>query len=112
MIDFTNYKVHPEKNDMIIFHFDHQEQAACFEQLLVDNHLFFEKQLQDEKNFFVYYAVKKIDFTKARELNDLAKGQFRKPFISDKYLRYTVLTLFFIFVGLAFVGFLIAKFKN
>ncbi|HET6245844.1 MAG: hypothetical protein H0V01_12315 [Bacteroidetes bacterium] len=111
MIDFTNYKIHSTKKDFMVFHFDHKDQSLYFEQLLTQNNLFFEKHLENEKNFLVYYGIRKSDFTKVNELNNISNGKFRKPFISDKYLRYTVLSLFFIMMALAVTGMIVNALK-
>ncbi len=111
MIDFTNYRIHSEKKDYMVFHFDHKEQSLYFEELLNKNNLYFEKHLENEKNFFIYYGVRRCDFTIVNQLNNESNGKFKKPFISDKYLRYTVLSLFFIMMGLALAGFIVTSFK-
>lgn len=111
MIDFTNYRIHSEKKDFMVFHFDHKDQALYFEELLKQNNLFFEKHLENERNFLVYYGVRKCDFAKVNELNNESNGKFRKPFIADKVLRYTVLSLFFIMIALAFTGIIVTSLK-
>lgn len=94
---------------MVLF-FDHRKQADLFESLLVQYDIFFERDLDERKSFFVYYAVKKIDFENVKILNDEAKSKIRKPFIPDNFLRYTVLALFFIAFGLAVAGYIAANF--
>ncbi len=111
MIDFTNYRVHSTNKDFMVFHFDHKDQSLFFEELLKQNNIFFEKHIENEKNFLVYFGVRKFDFQKANEMNNESNGKFRKPFISDKYLRYTVLTLFLIMIALAFTGMIVTSFK-
>ncbi|MDQ3192260.1 MAG: hypothetical protein M3Q58_11770 [Bacteroidota bacterium] len=111
MIDFTNYRVHSSKNDFMVFHFDHRDQALFFEELLNQNSVFFEKHIENEKKFLVYFGVKKFDFQKVNELNNESNRRFRKPFISDKYLRYTVLSLFLIMIVLALTGMVVTSLK-
>ena len=111
MIHLSNYREHYDNKDYIVFYFDHKDQSLFFEELLMRDNLFFEKHLESEKNFLVYYAIRKSDFQKVNELNDQSKEKFRKPFISDKYLRYTVLFLFFFMLVLAITGAIVTSYK-
>ena len=111
MFHLGNYREHYDNKDYIVFYFDHKEQSLFFEELLTKNNLFFEKHLESEKNFLVYYAIRRSDFQKVNELNDQSKEKFRKPFISDNYLRYTVLSLFFLMLVLAITGAIVTSIK-
>jgi hypothetical protein len=112
MIDFSNYKAHPTSKDHLLLFFDHEKQAAFFEELLLLNGIFFEKDLKESGKFFIYYAINKCDFDLVKPLNEQSNSKFRKPFIPDKSLRYTVLILFFTLLILALTGLVVTQIKS
>lgn len=104
MLDLTNFRDHPEHKDYIVFHFSQTDRAKFFEEKLQQKQLLFEKNEEDGPGARTFYAIKKRDFRIASEINDESRLKFRQPFIPDTVLRYFVLTLFFVMVGLAIIG--------
>lgn len=108
MFSLINFDEHPTNRNKKVFHFSIEEHAAYFEALLSKNNLQFEKQIDTEGDQRIYYGVHIGDFEKAKELNYLTIGNFRKPFIPDIFFRYFLILLSIFVVGLAIAGFILS----
>lgn len=105
----VNIKDHPTNQKKRVFFFKEEQQAAYFERLLIEEKLFYEKQIDVEGDQTIYFGVKSSDFEKVKKLNYLTIGHFRKPFIPDKAFR-TILIIVSLFVlGLAIAGALLSS---
>ena len=108
MISLINFQDHPTNRNKKVFHFSNEEQAVYFESLLTKNNLQFEKQIDEKGDQRIYYGVHIGDFEKAKTLNYLTIGFFRKPFIPDVFFRYFLIIISIFIVGLAIVGFILS----
>jgi hypothetical protein len=104
MLDFTNFREHPEKKEYMIFHFTQKERSFFFEEALLQKNIDFEKHVEEDALGKTFFAIKRRDFRVASEINDESRVKFRQPFIADTALRYVVLSLFIIMMGLAIAG--------
>jgi hypothetical protein len=112
MIKLLNFHEHPQHHNYYIFSFKIPQQADFFEEKLKLNNLFFERNddIEEEEQVF-YFAVKRTDLEKVKQINYLSLGKYRKPFISDPALRYSVLFIFFILMGLMISGMIVTGMK-
>lgn len=101
---FENYKEHPSNRNKKVFFFQEESWAAHFESLLKENALVYERQVDTEGDQKIYFGVLAKDFQQAKHLNFLTIGKFRKRFIPDAYLRYFVIFISVLILGLAFIG--------
>ena len=104
--DFTNWREHPSDNRFEVFFFETQKEGDYFELLLKENKVFFESYTdENEPKYKFFYATKKIDSKQVITLNHLTIGQFRPRFVSNNYLRYTMVIAMFIIMALAVIGY-------
>jgi hypothetical protein len=108
MIQLLNFHDHPHHPRYMIFSFKNLQQADFFEEKVKDENLFFERHNdQEEGEHVIFFAVKKSDFERVKQINYICLGKYRKPFISDPALRWFVLTIFFVLMGLMISGMLV-----
>ncbi|MBA3899000.1 MAG: hypothetical protein H0X62_02135 [Bacteroidetes bacterium] len=112
MIDFTNFRTHPDNKELIVFHYYKMDRALFVEESLQQASLEFEKFIDEAPNGRIYITVKKLNFSQVTDINDASKMKFRQPFIADAVLRYFVLSLFLLMMGLAITGMIVTSFKN
>ena len=101
---FVNINEHPTNSKKKVFFYKDIEHAHYFENLLRESKVKFEKQIDEEGDETIYFGINKGDFETVKRLNYLTIGHFRKPFIPDLYLRYFVIFISIIILGLAFTG--------
>lgn len=107
LFNLTNYKDHPEDENHIVFFFYNLEQAAYFENLLKKEDIEFESYLDEEpKRRIMLYAIHRKNFRRALIQNDLSYAAFKRKFIAQIWLRYTVLFLTLGLVLFALIGYL------
>lgn len=98
IFNLTNYRDHPENKDYVVFFFYLIEQGRYFDSLLLSNGIDYESFEETDGKPKLLFAVRKRDFKEALKLNELSYAQFKKPFITNKWLKYSVLltTLFLV----------------
>jgi len=101
----TNYYDHPTDPNYIVFHFLKEAQADEFEKLLNENQIEFEKFIEREENIIWMFAVRKRFESKAVNLNFLAIGKHRDPFIPQRGWRWALLIFTAICITLAVIGY-------
>lgn len=110
LFNLTNYREHPEEKDYQVFFFYNLDQAAFFETQLINEGISFETVKEEEaEKTVVLFGIHKRDFRRAQIQNDLSFAAFKKPFISNKFIRYSIL---FITIGLiifALFGYFISE---
>jgi len=107
LIQLKNYRPHPSDTRYMVFVYHDYRMACAFEDGLTGKGLFFEKDVSEAgANKKWLYAVRKYDLKEAVNCNNLAVGQYRKPFISDPILRYTVIAVSLGLIALAIIGFI------
>lgn len=99
-----NYGDHPTNRNKMVFHFKVKEHADYFENLLNQNHIKFESQTDVEGDGKIYYGVLKTDYTKAKELNFITFGHFRKPFINDPFFKYFIVIITVLAIVIGIIG--------
>jgi len=107
-LDFTNFRNHPSDRSYVVFHYSKKPQADYFEHMLVESKFFFERheEVRSGKGTTYYFAVKRVNLDAISHLNNLAIGRYRKRFIPDNIMRWVVIVISAIAVGLAVVGYL------
>ena len=110
MIDFTNYREHPERKKFLVYHFYREAQADYFEGLLKDHDIWYERANEEEEEKAIYFfGIRKDDKGKVERLNNLAIGKFRDRFIPYRWLRWITVLVSIVILGLAIAGFLLDR---
>jgi hypothetical protein len=105
--DFTNWREHPSDNRYTIFFFKTQNESSYFEKLLQSHNIGFEYNFEEEEpNYKYFYAVNKLKTKEVIKLNHLTIGEYRKPFIANTFLRYSLVIMMFIIMIIAITGYI------
>ena len=109
LLKLTNHREHPTNKAYKVFHFRIKEQADFFEENLKSNDLYYESDIETTNRGKIYlFGIRKTDLNIVQNLNNIAIGKFRTPFIEKKVNQYIV-----IFIGLIIIIFAILSFfKN
>lgn len=109
--DLTNWRQHPTQPQYQIFFFKKVEEGKYFEQLLVEHSVKFEISIDEEERGKkkVMIGIHRNDMEKAKELNHLALGEFRKPFLANAIFRYALLVFVSGVISLAIIGYFFSK---
>jgi hypothetical protein len=110
MLDLVNYKTHPLDNKLGVFYFYEIEHARFFENLLIEDKLWYElhEEFDDTKGKLGYYFVIKLhNKSRANYFNNLTVGRFRKPFINDPFFRYLIVGITLGALTLAVIGYIL-----
>lgn len=105
----VNIKDHPTNQKKKVFYYKEREQADHFENLLIKEALYFEKQIDEAGDQTIYFGVRTTDFERVKKLNYLTIGHFRKPFIPDKAFRIILILVSLMVLGLAIAGALLSE---
>ncbi|MDA0714134.1 MAG: hypothetical protein O2867_04535 [Bacteroidetes bacterium] len=107
LFNLTNSREHPTDARYMVFFFSDYDMAVSFEDELVKEGLYFEKDVSEAgENKRWLYAVKRRDQARVKQLNYIATGRHRKPFIADPILRYLVLAISAGLIILAIIGYI------
>lgn len=101
---FVNINDHPTNRNLQVFFFKENTLANYFECMLIEEKVWYEKQIDEEGDKTIYFGIKRHDFTKVKKLNYLTHGRFRKKFIPDTFFRTLVISISLLVVGLAIAG--------
>lgn len=110
MFSFLNFHKDPNDKNRYVFYFKDTNTAADFKQLCEEYSIPFKKLTDPQKPDIFYFSFHKSDFEDAQRLNADAMGKNPKSFLPDKTLRIFTLSIFFIMLALAIVGYLVSKF--
>ena len=84
----SNYKEHPVKTNYLVFKLTNPAMGLYFESLLEENNISFEKDDAGHgQNELLLYGVKTTYREEAVRLNFLAYAKYRKPLITNVYVR-------------------------
>ncbi len=108
MVNLMNYYEHPGDNRYYVFEIRSVEKSITFESYLDEFGINFEKMVEEDGDKTLY-GVLKSDFSKTLKANNLTEAQYRKPMIEIPALRYALVIIMFLLVGLAFVGYYISN---
>ena len=113
-IGFVNYKKHPSDQNYIVFRFKELKMADFFRRRLEEEKIWFEEGEETLKNGndVIMFGVHKSDYNRVQKINYETHGKLRKPFIADKALRYTLMTLLFALIGFAIFAIIKINFIN
>lgn len=100
-----NFWDHPTNFNYTVFTFKAKEQADYFEELLLENQIWFEKHVEDTQS---YFGVRNSDKKKATNLNYLTFAKFRTFMIPHKGLRYLMVAFGLGILMLALIGYLLS----
>ena len=110
LFNLTNYRDHPENKDYRVIFFYNMEQAEYFETMLRNENIEFESFLEkDAKKEVMLYGIHKRDFRKASVLNDASFASYKKKFISNSWLRNSILIITIGLVLFAVIGYFISN---
>jgi hypothetical protein len=120
----VNYKDHPTDNRYTIFNFNSVDEANCFEKMLVNEGVKFEKDeelmadntllsytqtpSQREKTLTYLFAVSQRDFKRAQHANFLVSAKFRDPVFKKSYIKWGLIIFFLGIVGFSITGYFMA----
>jgi hypothetical protein len=110
MFNLSNFREHPENKDYQVFFFYNMEQAHYFETQLLKENIAYESFLEKEsKREMMLFAVHRRDFRRAVIQNDLSFAAFKKPFIPNSFLRYSVLIITIALILFALAGYFMSN---
>lgn len=108
MISLLNYSQHPTNRLYTVFGHKQKEQSDFFEKLLNDNHINYEKDIEEDNGrITIYFAVSNSHLKIAKKLNFEAIGHFRQPFIADAIIRYFIIGISIVVISLAIAGYVL-----
>ncbi len=113
-IGFVNYKKHPSNQNYMVFRFKEEKMADFFRERLTQEKIWFEEGEEDLRTgkTVIMFGVHKSDYSRVQKINYETHGKLRKPFIADKALRYTLMTLLFCLIALAIFAIVKINFIN
>ncbi|MFN7014492.1 MAG: hypothetical protein ACK4ON_09515 [Bacteroidia bacterium] len=111
MIRLANYHTHPEHKDYTVFTFKNFEQGNYFESELIAQNIPYEKAI-DEDEKVMMFGIKSALFEQAQKINADSFAKYKKAFIPDDAVRYTLLIIFFILMALALTGYIKTHYLN
>jgi hypothetical protein len=90
----------------MVYQFYYSEHADAFEEMLNERKIKFER-FHDEEGEAprILFGVHKTHLKSANNANFLVHARFRKPFISNKWLKYLLLVVTFGAILLALIGY-------
>ncbi|HRD51272.1 MAG TPA: hypothetical protein PKY96_01355 [Flavobacteriales bacterium] len=100
--NITNFREHPNEEQWLVFRFPTAGQALEFEAELRAAGLRHERDEHGGPPYLV--AARKADREKAVRLNYLVLGRHREPFIANKALRWALILLLGLLLGLIVIG--------
>lgn len=103
----TNYFVHPSDNRYLVFLFKQEIHAAHFVEQLENEDIKYERHLDDNND--ILFGVHKRYQKQALKMNFLTHGEFRRPLINNKVLKYALLIFTFGIVAFAIYGSFVSK---
>ncbi len=107
MADFhyKNFEVHEQQRNFTVFYFYAKDTADYFESLLIEHDVPYERGTAKDLIKRHLFGIHKSYQTLAEKLNDETGNMFRKPFLSDNSIRFTVLLVTLIGILLALMGY-------
>lgn len=108
LFNLTNYRDHPENEDYKVFFFYNFEQGNYFKQLLENEPIEFELFIEKESKPIMLFGIRKRYFKQAIDLNSLSYARFKKPFIANKWIRFTVLGFTILAITIAIIGYFLS----
>ena len=108
-MNLMNYYIHPADNRFYVFEFRDVQRTIHFEGLLADYNISFEKFVDDEGEFTEFkYGIAKADFKQALRANNLTEAKYRKPMLSEPWMRYLLVITMAVLIGFAFYGYMVS----
>jgi hypothetical protein len=104
MLNILNYKKHPTNSNYYVFKFWDNRRAADFEDALKKQSIWFEKDFDEEKEIALF-AIKQKDLEQVQKINFLVEAKYRKPFISNVFLKWATILFFIIALSFALYGY-------
>jgi hypothetical protein len=108
LFNLTNYRDHPENKDYLVFFFYNFDQGYYFQHLLNQNAVDHEMFIEEEEKPVILFGIRKRNFKQALALSDLSYAKFKKPFIANKWIRFSILGFTIIMVLIAIVGYFLS----
>lgn len=105
LLRIRNYFEHPVQRNYLVFQFYNLTMAEAFANILVENSIKFERDDEEGIPKKVLFGVHKTDSRKAMELNNFVIGKYRKPFIGNRYLKWTMLIVVTCAITVALIGY-------
>ena len=103
----VNYKDHPTNSMYKVLNFNSEPEAQLFEKLLIEQNIWYEKDIELYDNEPLYlFAVKNKVFDQVQRLNFEVSAKFRTPIIKNKVVRYLFVGFFLSILLFAIIGYL------
>jgi len=104
-LKIRNYNIHPSNKSYWVFFFSDEQMAKLFKELLHKEKIEFEEHSSEDLVKRRLFGIHKRDMKIALELNNIAIGTYRQPFIPDPVFRYFLIILTISLIALAIYGF-------
>ncbi|MFZ6050987.1 hypothetical protein [Halocola ammonii] len=109
-MNITNYKDHPGDNRYVVYRFLMEEHADHFQTLLEERDVIFERHFdEDDDPPKILFGISKRFNKEAVHCNYLTHARYRKPMITNKFFKYTLLIFTLSVIILAFIGYFLSK---
>ena len=106
-LDFTNWRDHPTDNRYTVFFYKSKNESDLFQKLLTENDYWFEYNFDEsDPNQSHYIAVNKVKERQIVKLNHIAIGEFRKPFIENNAIRYSLVIFMITVLSIGIIGYI------
>ena len=106
VLGLVNYRDHPTDKRYKVFSFYKKHEADLFQKTLEEEKVKFEMDEDEVKDKTIYFfAIDKINFTKAQKANYKVSAEFRNKIIKNGVLRYALLIIVFSAIGLGIFGY-------
>lgn len=110
MISFLNYRRHPDKKEYKVFYYRNNQVFEEMKTRLTSEGISFEELVEDDGTATYYVIIHENDFDEAQHCNAVALTTHKQPLITDPALRYFLIILFLVAVGIAVTGYIISNF--
>lgn len=108
-INLNNYEIHPTQSRYMVFFFKEKKAADFFESELKKGGFYYEKDQADHHRKKFLFGVKRRDFRKIEEINNLTQGHHRQRTIPNRTFGKLVLFMILGIIGLSIVGYFMSQ---
>lgn len=111
LLGFLNYRVHPDDKTKTVFYYRYADVYEAMQQGLSELGIPYETTIEDDGTPIFYVIVSRNHLDSAQESNNAAQIKHKKPFLADTGLRWVLMSIFIIAVGIALTGYIISLFS-
>ncbi len=99
-----NYYDHESDNRYLVFEYFMEEHADYFQELLEGKKVEFERHYDEEKER-ILFGIQKRFRTDSTYCNNMTHAKFRRPFIKNNLLKYSLLLVTLLAITLGLIGY-------